>query len=220
MKILHIDDHVLFMDGMGWVLKNLSPDVEIYQSTHCHQALRIAAENPDIALTLLDLRMPGVDGHACLKAFCEQHPDLSVVILSASEDVDDVRLALEQGASGFIPKSAPAPVLLSAIQLVLAGGIYIPPLILAAVAGTDMAVNRVPHPAENAVHMPNLTERQKQVLGLLVQGKVNKLIARELGISEGTVKIHLASIYEALSVKNRTEAVITAQQMGFVPAAG
>jgi DNA-binding NarL/FixJ family response regulator len=136
------------------------------------------------------------------------------VVLSASENVEDVRLALEQGASGFIPKSAPAPVLLSALQLVMAGGIYIPPLILAAVAGSEMFVDRAQRMAGQGAYPSKLTDRQCQVLELLVQGKVNKLIARDLGISEGTVKIHLASIYEALRVKNRTEAVIVAQQMG------
>jgi DNA-binding NarL/FixJ family response regulator len=216
MKILHIDDHVLFMEGMNYALQALAADVTVVQATHCREALELAAGQADFDLALLDLHMPGMHGHACLKAFCDAHPRLPVVVLSASEEVSDVRLALDQGASGFIPKSSPTLVMISALRLVLAGGIYIPPLMLAVIASSHYVADK-PH----AAIAPNssghkLTERQRDVLMLLAQGKVNKVIARELGIGEGTVKIHLASIYGALNVGNRMEAVLAAQQMGLV----
>lgn len=216
MKILHIDDHVLFMEGMHYALQALAVDVTVLQTTHCREALELAAGQADFDLALLDLHMPGMHGHACLKAFCEAHPYLPVVVLSASEEVEDVRLALDQGASGFIPKSSPTQVMIGALRLVLAGGIYIPPLMLAVIASSNHVTDKKPAVFTQTPGGQKLTERQRDVLMLLVQGKVNKVIARELGISEGTVKIHLASIYGALSVGNRMEAILAAQQMGLV----
>lgn len=216
MKILHIDDHVLFMEGMSYALQTMAVDVTVIQTTNCQEALEVVLAQDGFDLALLDLHMPGMHGHVCLKAFCEAHPHLPVVVLSASEDVTDVRLALDQGASGFIPKSSSTQVMIGALQLVLAGGIYIPPLMLAGVANSSHATENTPVEFIKTPAGHKLTDRQHTVLMLLTQGKVNKVIARELGISEGTVKIHLATIYGVLNVSNRMEAVLAAQQMGLI----
>lgn len=216
MKILHIDDHVLFMEGMSYALQTLAADVTVVQATHCMAALELSSAQTDFNLALLDLHMPGMDGHACLKAFCDSHPELPVVVLSASEEVADVRLALDQGASGFIPKSSPIQVMIGALRLVMAGGIYIPPLMLAVVASSSPVTGKPPPAHAKFPANQKLTDRQLEVLLQLAQGKANKVIARELGISEGTVKIHLASIYGAMEARNRMEAVIAAKQMGLL----
>ncbi len=149
---------------------------------------------------------------------------MPVIVLSGYEDPAIMRSALERGVLGFIPKAYSPDVMLSAVRLVLAGGVYVPPMMLTAlppgiVAGVSPQVGAEP-PARNSggfqtlEHLRNvLTERQVEVLQLLSQGKPNKLIGRSLGISEGTVKIHLAAIFRALNVRNRTEAVVAAQAL-------
>lgn len=216
MKILHIDDHVLFMEGMNYALQTMAENVTVIQTTNCQEALEVALAQDGFDLALLDLHMPGIHGHVCLKAFCEAYSHLPVVVLSASEDVADVRLALDQGASGFIPKSSSTQVMIGALKLVLAGGIYIPPLMLAGIAYSSHATESPPVEFIQTPAGHKLTDRQHTVLTLLTQGKVNKVIARELGITEGTVKIHLATIYGVLNVNNRMEAVLAAQQMGLI----
>jgi DNA-binding NarL/FixJ family response regulator len=147
-----------------------------------------------------------------------------VIVLSGYEDPAMMRSALERGVLGFIPKAYSPEVMLSAVRLVLAGGVYVPPMMLSAlppgvVAG--LPARRCHHAAvspaaasQTLEHLRNvLTERQVEVLQLLSQGKPNKLIGRSLGISEGTVKIHLAAIFRALNVRNRTEAVVAAQAL-------
>jgi len=146
-----------------------------------------------------------------------------VIVLSGYEDPAIMRSALERGVLGFIPKAYSPEVMLSAVRLVLAGGIYVPPMMLSAVPpgviagipGTEAAQRgSAAASAQTLEHLRNvLTERQVEVLQLLSQGKPNKLIGRALGISEGTVKIHLAAIFRALNVRNRTEAVVAAQSL-------
>ena len=149
-----------------------------------------------------------------------------MIVLSGYEDPAIMRAALERGVLGFIPKAYSPEVMLSAVRLVLAGGVYVPPMMLTALPpgivagvapqpGADAArAPGAPAASQTLEHLRNvLTERQVEVLQLLSQGKPNKLIGRSLGISEGTVKIHLAAIFRALNVRNRTEAVVAAQAL-------
>ena len=150
---------------------------------------------------------------------------MPVIVLSGTEDPAVMRAALERGVLGFIPKAYSPEVMISAVRLVLAGGVYVPPMMLSAVppgvlAGMAPGGGEAPRAGAPATaphtleHLRNvLTERQVEVLQLLSQGKPNKLIGRALGISEGTVKIHLAAIFRALNVRNRTEAVVAAQSL-------
>lgn len=213
MRILLADDHSLFREGLLHVLKELGTEPDVVQAADYPGAIETAERNPDLDLALLDLNMPGMDGLTGVRTFRNKFPLLPVIVLSASESPDDVKHALDSGVLGYIPKSATAPVMLSAIKLVLAGGVYLPSLLLGheAVIG-DHAPARAPSEAQRS-NTRGLTERQLQVLALLAEGKPNKLIARTLDITEGTVKIHLAAIFQALGVRNRTEAVIVAQDM-------
>lgn len=211
MRILLADDHSLFREGLLHVLKELGTAPDVVQAADYPGAIETAERNPDLDLALLDLNMPGMDGLTGVRTFRTKFPLLPVIVLSASESPDDVKHALDSGVLGYIPKSSTAPVMLSAIKLVLAGGVYLPSLLLSHDAG-ELGVTRGPAEAHKS-NTRGLTERQLQVLALLAEGKPNKLIARTLDITEGTVKIHLAAIFQALGARNRTEAVIVAQDM-------
>jgi DNA-binding NarL/FixJ family response regulator len=182
----------------------------------------LAGASDDIDLAVIDLNMPGADGQAHVDEIRRRHPAVPVIVLSGYEDPAIMRSALERGVLGFIPKAYSPEVMLSAVRLVLAGGVYVPPMMLPAVppgivAGVPGEASQRASAAASAQtleHLRNvLTERQVEVLQLLSQGKPNKLIGRALGISEGTVKIHLAAIFRALNVRNRTEAVVAAQSL-------
>jgi DNA-binding NarL/FixJ family response regulator len=209
MNILLADDHVLFRDGLSLVLGQLGDDIHLLVAGGFDDALDKARTCPDLEMALLDLNMPGMDGVRSIARFRELLPDTPVVVISASENVAEIGRLLDCGASGYIPKSSSARVLLSALQLVLAGGVYVPPVILS--TPSDSA-SRDGKPGSQH---PPLTDRQLDVLRLLLQGKANKVIARELKLSEGTVKIHLAAIFRALNANNRTEAAMSARALGW-----
>ena len=143
MKILICDDHALFRAGLRLVLRELEESTELLDASSAEETLRIADAEPDLDLVLLDLGMPGMDGLAALGVLRERFPTLPVVIVSASERHADVRAAIDRGAAGFIPKSSSAPVLLAALRLVLSGGVYLPPLVLA----TSMAAATASSPS-------------------------------------------------------------------------
>lgn len=217
MKLLLADDHALFREGMAHVLTQLDNHLELFEAGTCDQALEIAAQQPDLDLLLLDLNMPGTRGLAVVTTFRQKFPDLPLVVLSAVEEHDDVEQVLDAGALGFIPKSSSAQVMLSALRLVLSGGVYLPPLLLNRAAPYPPRPTQQAHAARTGAalygRMEALTERQLEVLRLLAEGKPNKLIARALTLSEGTVKIHLAAIFRALNVNNRTEAVVAGERL-------
>jgi DNA-binding NarL/FixJ family response regulator len=204
-KILVADDHALFRAGMRHVLRQLADGVEIVEASDCAEALNAVESNDDIALVLLDLAMPGSDGFAALETLTRKHMALPIVVLSGSESRTDMQRALDTGAMGFVPKSATAPVMLSALRLVLAGGVYVPPELVQSTS-TDTGVA----PAAPA---PVLTPRQLDVLAGVVEGKRNKAIGVELGLSEATVKAHVSAVFKALGVNNRTQAVRAAERM-------
>lgn len=206
MKILLADDHALFREGMRHVLARLDDDVAIIEAGDCAQVLEQANAHADIGLVLLDLHMPGGDGFAALDALSQKYPALPVVVLSASENRADMQRALDAGAMGFIQKSATAPVMLNALHLVLSGGVYVPPAMVQAGTAAD------PQPAI-AGSVP-LTPRQLDVLRYVIDGKANKVIAAELGLTEATVKAHITAVFRALKVTNRTQAALAAERLG------
>lgn len=207
MKILLADDHPLFREGVRHVLAQLDDHVEILDA-HDHPSLfSVAAGHADLDLALVDLNMPGMDGHAAVVRFRSEFPDIPLVILSAMETRADIQRALNAGALGYIQKSSPSRVILDALKQVLAGGLYIPPAMAESLSTNDDRVSSL---------FPHLTSRQLEVLKLLVQGNPNKTIGQKLGLSEGTVKIHMAAIFRALNVSNRTEATIAARNLGLI----
>ena len=215
MKILVVDDHVLIREALRGVLRELKEDAAIVEAPDSRQAMQRTAENPDLDLILLDLNLPDRSGFDVLAELRERHPAISVVVLSASSDRDDIARALDLGALGFIPKSASREVMLSAFKLVFAGGIYVPPEILDRSRAAPKASARSGRPPSAAEF--GLTERQTDVLALMMQGKSNKAICRALGLAEPTVKNHVTAILKALNAANRTEAVITAGALGLAP---
>jgi DNA-binding NarL/FixJ family response regulator len=214
-KILVVDDHPLIREAMRSVLQQLDSDIHVLEAGNCDDARAIVAREPDLALVLLDLRMPGTSGLDGLEALREQHPGVPVVVLSASEDRNEVIRALDLGAMGFIPKTQPSRVMIGALRLVLSGGVYLPAEVMSQPATAQgVAETDTPYqPRPTAVDL-GLTPRQTEVLALLVQGKPNKVICRDLNLAEGTVKIHVAAILKALGVMNRTQAVVAVSRLG------
>jgi len=210
-KILVVDDHVLIRDALRAALKEVDADAVVLEAANSQQATRLIDEHDDLKLVLLDLNLPDGDGYSMLADLSERRPELSVVILTGQQDRNSVIKALDLGAAGFIPKSGQRDVMLGALQLVFAGGIYIPPEILAHDESREdrKAVAR-PTPSDLA-----LTERQLDVLALMMQGKSNKAICRVLNLAEATVKKHVTEVLRALNVTNRTEAVIAVKEMGW-----
>lgn len=222
MKVLIADDHRLIVEGVKTKLAELGADVEFVVAMDIAE-FDAAVRRPDRALDLaiIDINMPGAQGHRHIAEIRRIAPDVPVIVLSGSEDTELIRILLDLGVQGFIPKAYSPDVMLSAVRLVLSGGVYVPPLLLAGVQarGWTPAAD-VPARTGAPGSQPSLdglrqilTERQIDVMRLLSQGKPNKLIARDLGISEGTVKIHLAAIFRALNVRNRVEAVVASRRM-------
>jgi DNA-binding NarL/FixJ family response regulator len=215
LKILVIDDHPLIREALRHVLKSVDDAIELTEAQNLPEALAAATKHPDIALILLDLTLPGVEGLDALTELREQHPAIPVVVLSASDQAETVRQALDRGAMGFVPKTSSNQVLVGALRLVLSGGVYLPPEVLRADTSTPPAGSA--RGASDALRSPRdigLTERQSEVLALLIQGKPNKLICRQLNLAEGTVKIHVTAILKTLGVTNRTQAVIAVSKLG------
>lgn len=216
MKIMIVDDHALIRDALQSLLKRLKRGAVVLEASNSQQALEAIERNSDINLILLDLNLPDRDGLSLLAELRERYPAVAVVVLSALQDRAHVQKALDLGAVGYIPKSARREVMVGAFQLVFAGGIYIPPEIL---AHDEMPSSRVIPQRENRpIVSPSetgLSSRQLEVLALLMQGKNNKIICRTLNLAEPTVKNHVTAILKALKVTNRTEAVIAANELGW-----
>jgi DNA-binding NarL/FixJ family response regulator len=219
MKVLVVDDHALIRQGLKPVLGQLGEPgetVEVLEAGNYAEALERIAATPDLDLVLLDLRMPGVSGFVALADIEDRHPDLPVVIMTGDEEPELVREAFEHGALGFIPKSSPPPVILAALRLVLSGGTYVPPQVMSSTAPRPPAPPNVKtFAADPAIAVSlGLTPRQSDVLTLLLAGKSNKVISRDLNLAEGTVKNHVAAVLKALNVDTRVQAVIAAARLG------
>ncbi|HEX2585255.1 MAG TPA: response regulator transcription factor [Steroidobacteraceae bacterium] len=202
MKLLVIDDHPVFRDGMAALLRQAADETIVLQAPECATALDIIDSNSDIDAVFVDLMMPGMTGDIAVREFGRRRPDLPVIVLSSSENPGDVRRALNAGALGYIPKSANPQTLLSALKLVLSGNIYVPPLL----AQSTSAITHSEHTAPTSSTLEQLTDRQQDVLNELCAGKSNKEISAQLGIAEKTVKAHVAAIFKTLNVVNRTQA--------------
>lgn len=213
MKILVVDDHPLILEALKQVLRDLHPEIEVLEARDAVQALEQTQMHPDLALILLDLTLPKTHGLELLVELRDGSPDVPVVVLSATEDRDTVLRTIQDGAMGFIPKTAKTEVLIAALRLVFSGGVYLPPSVFAGPTHTVSEPRPVPAQPRSPREV-GLTERQAQVLALLVQGKSNKLICRALDLAEGTVKIHVTAILRALNVSNRTEAVVAVSRLG------
>ena len=213
MKILLVDDHHLIRDGMRPVLERLDPSepVEVFEAATFEAAVETASRHDDLDLVLLDLRLPGVTHFEALDGLRERFPALPIVLMSGDDEPDLVRGALERGALGYIPKSSNSEVLLNAIRLVLSGGTYLPP---EAIGRQSRGAAPAGSSAEDIAARLAITPRHADVLALLLAGKSNKLISRELNLAESTVKNHVAAVFRALDVTTRVQAVLAASKLG------
>ena len=211
MKLLIVDDHAILREGLVALLRQFEQEAEVMQASDTAEGLRLAEAHPDLDVVFLDLNIPDRSGMDLIPIFAERFPQLPVIVLSSSEDPNDVRLALKSGAVGYVPKSASPKNILSALRLVLAGEIYVPPLMvdLSPVASGGSA-RAMSEPGER------LTERQTEVLRQLCRGLSNKEISRTLELSEKTTKSHITAIFKALGVVNRTQAAAAARRAGIV----
>jgi DNA-binding NarL/FixJ family response regulator len=213
MKILVVDDHALFREGLALLLEALGEQLQTLQAEDAVTAQRQIAAHPDLDVVMLDLVMPGPGGIELLPEIKRSIPAVPVVILSADERLSTVTDAIEKGASGYIPKTSTGEVMRGALRLVLAGGIYIPPVVLREEARegvTDEPYGTAANPQELGI-----TPRQVEVLNCLLVGMPTKVISSRLGLSDSTVKTHTMAIFRALKVRNRTEAVLEASRRGF-----
>ena len=202
-NILIVDDHALFRQGMTYILNEMNPDVITLEASTSKQAIQIAQDDPNLSLILMDLSMPDMDGIDTMRVIQSKVPTIPIVMLTASESLLDMKQALDSGAMGYIAKSVTASIMISAIKLVLSGGIYIPSAMVRVNQNAD--IDRSQH---------YLTPRQTDVLRLLLDGQSNKQAARNLNLSESTVKSHIAAIFKVLNVANRTQAALAAKKAG------
>ena len=210
MKIIIVDDHPLILQALEQVLPQLDRRLEMFGACDREETLTLLARHPDCALLLLDLTLPGARGLDLLAELRRDRPQLPIVILSATHDSATVGAAIAAGARGFVAKTASPVALLDAIETVLAGGRHVTTDLHAA----PRMIQGVP------INILGLTQRQSDVLQLLVQGKPNKLICRDLKLSEGTVKVHVSAILKALNVHSRSQAIVELARRGISVDAG
>jgi DNA-binding NarL/FixJ family response regulator len=200
-KILLIDHHELFRDGLRHVLQKLPGGMgELLEAGDLMAGLKCIEQRSDLDLILLELKTPGCSGAESIIFFRKRYPHIPLVVVSEDEDLQVIGKALHYGASGFVGKSSPEPMLLDALSSVFAGDIHVPPqLFRHYTSATEY----------------RLTRRQKETLGCLAEGLTNKEISERLGLAEGTIKVHLTAVYQSLKVRTRGEAVGVAVQIGY-----
>lgn len=205
MRALLVDDHAMFVHGLRFLLESLQPQAECITATSIQEGLEQAGPFDWI---LLDYQLPDAVGTDGLTRMLQAHPDTAVVVVSGLDDPDMVHQLIDLGAAGFVPKSADSATLMTALQTIVDGGVYLPAFAHAAMP---------PAPPKPANLAELLTPRQVDCVLRLVQGKTNKVIARDLGLADSSVKTHLSAAFKALGVNNRTEAVFRIAALGLMP---
>ena len=206
-RLLVADDHPLFREAMVAVIARGLSGSETLEAASLSAALSLVAEHDDLDLALLDLGLPDAEGLSGLAQLRQAAPWLPVVIVSAEQHKQTILEALNLGAVGYIPKSTPRDALLTALQQILAGQVYLPPDIMRATS-QPLPVRRPPSAAELA----SLTDKQREVLAHMVKGESNKMIAYRLDIAETTVKTHVSAILRKLRVSSRVQAILLASE--------
>jgi DNA-binding NarL/FixJ family response regulator len=209
LRIMLADDHALFREGMKHILVGLDEGVEVIEASSYDEARQCVKDQAPFDMALVDLSMPGLNDFDGLKDLCSEIGDVPVVVVSAMEGGNEIRKAMDCGASGYVPKTLDSNVVLSALKLVFSGGIYLPTNLLGSTSGEGGGDRRGGSGGKGP-----LTPRQCDVLDLMAKGYSNKEIARNLDLAEGTVKLHVTALLKALDVSNRTQAVIKATAMG------
>ncbi len=216
MRIVLADDHGLIRDGIKPFLFELGEGVTVLEAADFDAALALAEEREAPDLVLLDLKMPGMNGFSGLEAMTRRFPSVPVVIMSGYFDRKDVLGALDSGAAGYIPKTMSGPAMLNALRLILSGEKYLP----SSAFSDDGNGGNAPRPEVPAAGVKNeslsaLTAREMEILKLLIEGKTNKQIARDLDLQEITIKIHVRNVYRKINASNRAQAVSIALRSGW-----
>lgn len=219
-RVLIIDDHPLFREGLKGLLIGLDPAVVVHQAASVADAQNLVGQ--PFELVLMDLQMPGTYGMDALLRIKTMFDESAVVVVSGDESPSTIQSAIQHGAAGYVPKSTDPSVTTHALRLVLAQGTYLPPEALSAPGAAQAPMRRhddqppgaaTPGTTRSPVWPRDLSQRQLAVLRCLLQGKPNKVIAREIGIAEGTVKAHLWAVYQLLGVNNRAQAMYRAHEL-------
>lgn len=214
LKLLVIEDHALVREGLVRLLAQIEPDTQVREAADFESALNLLDEDADVDLIFLDLALPGIDGFAGLDVLRRRHPAIPVAVVSAFDDTPTINRVLNLGASGFIPKAYSGEELIGAVRQVLGGNIF-RPLNNRPSARLDDDRPLASSPAVSVKPAEiGLTERQAQVLCLMVRGLSNREIGTQLSLSEGTVKIHVTAVFKALGVNSRTQALVAAARYG------
>jgi DNA-binding NarL/FixJ family response regulator len=210
MKILLIDDHKMFCDGLRLIFDQMDFNTELFEAPDARAAFQLLEAHSEIELVMLDIKLPDRHGLDVLKELSQRFPTLPVIMLTATVSRRMIRQSFAAGASGYVLKSSGADVMIGAIRLVLAGGIYVPPNMV------TQGNPQTPSPrrdTEGEAELSKLTQRQSEVLNLLQSGSSNKQIADDLGLSESTVKAHISAILRSLNLRSRVQAALLAQKL-------
>lgn len=210
MHVLLVDDHALFREGLKFILRGLDEHLLIDEAGSVEAAIAMQ-EAPPFDLILLDLNLPGVGDLEALASVRAAFPQTPIVVLSGEDDPRMIRATIEQGAMGFVPKSSTPEILINALRLILAHGVYLP---LSALDTDAPAADETVGTSNPDTLLRNLSPRQIEVLRSVIRGDSNKLIARKLSLSESTIKQHLSAVLRTVGARNRTEAVYAAAKLG------
>ena len=205
-RLIIVDDHPLFRGALSQALSMTFPAAAIQEASSLDELTQLLATGEEIDLVLLDLSMPGVMGLSGLLFLRAQHPQVPVIVVSATEDRTTIRRCIEFGAAGFVPKSEPVENIRNAVQAVLDGKVWTP-------AGIDLSIVQPSENADLLTRISSLTPQQLRVLMMLSEGLPNKLIAYKLNVSEATIKAHVSQILTKLGVDSRTQAVIAINRL-------
>lgn len=209
MKVLITDEQSLFRDGLSLRLKEIKEDIIILQSSSLAEMQKILSRETDTDVLILDIDLAELNITDIINKIKTITPNIKIVAISSSEDIRNIKKILSLGAKGYITKRSDSNILSGALKLILDGGTYIPQAVL------NNTLDYSSYNSQSCLKK-NLTNRQSQVLDLIAQGKSNKQIAYDMGVSEATVKLHINALLRSLKVNNRTQAVITAQKLGLI----
>ncbi len=209
--ILIADDHPLFRDALERAVRIALPQAPLHSADDVHQLLELTEQFPEAELLLLDLHMPGAPGYTALAHIRGQYPGLPIIVISAHEEASVARRSLAYGAAAYIPKSTSAADIVAAIHSVLDGDVWLPETWL----GSDVQLQ--PREAAAAARPATPTPQPSRVLAMLAEGKLNKQMAWELGVSEATIKAHMTAVMRKLGVNNRTQAALIASELALEP---
>ncbi len=215
MKYLIVDDHALVAGALTLLLEDRDPEADVHTAATADAALELVDREGDADLLILDLSLPGVTSTELMEEIVRRQPMLKILVVSGLADQESIMRVLQLGAAGFVPKSLDTELLSSAIDFVLKGGVYIPSKLLTESQKDGFFTRTAARLKAPESAPPHLTDRQLDVLAQLAKGAPIKRICRELDLSEGTVKTHVAAIYRSFGASNRTEALIAARRAGF-----